>query len=179
MWWRFALIVRQVWFFCYWIVCIGGIITLVILMLTSSIAKSGLVTLTGVIISIAFFTQRQKLEELSEFRVLFSEFNKRYHKMEPDLDDLRDLGEKTELSNQQRELVIRYFNLCAEEFLFYKKGLIYGEVWRAWRKGMDQYKNVRAVANAWVSECETGSYYGFKFSEDTDCDSLRQSFNEH
>ncbi len=163
MWWRFMLFVRQVWFFSYWVACLGGIVILVFLMQTSSIEKSGLVTLIGIIISIAFFTQKQKLEELREFRVLFSGFNKQYHKLEPDLDKLCNLDENSKFTDEQRAVVIRYFNLCAEEFLFYKKGLIYREVWRAWRNGMDQYKNVHIIADVWALEYETSSYYDFKF----------------
>ena len=61
------------------------------------------------------------------------------------------------------EKLIRYFNLCAEEWLFWKAGYIYDPVWRAWENGMKQYSRDPRVVAHWQKEQKTDSYYGFEF----------------
>jgi hypothetical protein len=45
-------------------------------------------------------------------------------------------NEKIVFTPNQRNLVIDYFNLCAEEFLWYKKNRIPNDVWSAWKSGI-------------------------------------------
>ena len=54
-----------------------------------------------------------------------------------------------------------YFNLCAEEYLFYKRGYIYPEVWWSWVAGMKFYHDDKRIKRLWVEELSSGSYYGF------------------
>src|SRR5262245_21287962 len=87
-----------------------------------------LVALLATALSVVYFVQKQKLEELEVFERLFTRFNKRYEKLH---DDLRD--------NPTDDKLSRYFNLCAEEFLFFSEGLIHPIAWRAWCLGMQSY----------------------------------------
>ena len=61
--------------------------------------------------------------------------------------------------------LVDYFNLCAEEFLYYQRGYIYPTVWQAWCRGMFQYLRIKAVRELWESEVKTGSYYGLTMKE--------------
>lgn len=154
---------KRVWFACYPFVSIAGMVTVFTFLVNSWIDKSTGVTLIGAFISIAFFTQKQKLEELAEFRKLFESFNKRYDALEQQLSAVLLQPKNKVLSRSERECIIRYFNLCAEEYLYYKKGLIFKEVWVAWRAGMDQYKTSKAIEDIWNEEPQRPSYYGFEF----------------
>jgi hypothetical protein len=109
------------------------------------------------VISTLFLVQRQKLEETRLFKDLFTSFNERYDRLN---DKLAAIGNDSELDAVTRSKLIDYFNLCAEEFLFYREGYINDEVWKAWCRGMLQYLELRPVAELWRSEQSTGSYYG-------------------
>jgi hypothetical protein len=92
----------------------------------------GSVLATG--LAFIYFVQQQKLAETSLFKELFTEFNQRYDSLNEKLVALR--GETSELTPEKKGIVLDYFNLCAEEYLFYKEGYIYPEVWTAWCRGM-------------------------------------------
>jgi hypothetical protein len=98
---------------------------------------------------------------------LFTEFNSRYDKLNEALNKIVEDKSGVELSDAENNTLNDYFNLCAEEFLFFKKGYIYPEVWRAWENGMLYYlrKNQR-VRTKWEREVESGSYYGLRIKLD-------------
>ena len=54
-----------------------------------------------------------------------------------------------------------YFNLCAEEYLYFKSGYIDQEVWNAWVKGMQLFAENSEIRRVWQRELDQGSYYGF------------------
>lgn len=58
-----------------------------------------------------------------------------------------------------------YINLCSEEYYWYKKGLIDEDVWRCWKKGMqDWYRNSFFIEKIVDREIEKGSaYYNSEF----------------
>ncbi len=93
----------------------------------------------GIIISIAtiyYGHLKYKIEDDKMFKELFDDFNKRYDDKFNDLiNEIRD-GYISELTREQKNKIIDYFNLCAEEFLWYKKGRIPFDVWSAWKSGM-------------------------------------------
>lgn len=107
-------------------------------------------------ISFIFIVQRQRLEETRLFKELFTAFNDRYDDLN---DGLARLSKDTVLSDDQRQLLIDYFNLCAEEYLFQKEGYIHKDVWSAWCRGMLQYLQLPPVADVWRTEQATRSYY--------------------
>jgi hypothetical protein len=59
--------------------------------------------------------------------------------------------------------IVDYFNLCAEEWLFWRAGYIYDPVWVAWENGMKQFAKDPRVKELWLRERATNSYYGFEF----------------
>ena len=120
-------------------------------------------TLVVGLFSFAYTVQKQELEESKLFRDLFGDFNRRYDEMDPKLNQiLWEENQKKPLSPEQKDTLNRYFNLCAEEFLYFRKGYIDPRVWDAWISGMTTYcQNVR-IREFWSAELRTDSYYGFK-----------------
>ena len=69
------------------------------------------------------------------------------------------------LTNPEVEILFNYFNLCGEEYLYYKRGFIYPEVWQAWKNGMRLFRKNPRIKNLWDADLETGSYYGLGFDD--------------
>lgn len=111
------------------------------------------------LMSVAFFVQQQKLAELQLFKQLFVEFNQRYDKLNEPLQRILVSGLK---SDQDRMAALDYFNLCAEEYLFFVEGYIDDRVWRAWSNGMRTYFECPAIGDLWRNEQKSNSYYGFQ-----------------
>jgi hypothetical protein len=59
------------------------------------------------------------------------------------------------------DTLYKYFNLCAEEYLYYTKGYIYPEVWSAWWNGMIVFCRNPRIRRIWSDELNTNAYYGF------------------
>ena len=74
---------------------------------------------------------------------------------------LCDAPAEQELTSDEITLLYNYFNLCAEEYLYYRKGFIYPEVWFAWRNGMKIFCGCPRICALWKTELQTNSYYGF------------------
>lgn len=109
------------------------------------------------VLGFCYFIQQQKLAETHLFKELFIEFNRRYDDLN---DDLARLATSTTLSSQDKQILVDYFNLCAEEYLFFREGYILPEVWRSWCRGMLQYIQHEPFKAVWRDEIETESYYG-------------------
>ncbi|CUJ32621.1 Uncharacterised protein [Achromobacter aegrifaciens] len=65
-----------------------------------------------------------------------------------------------DLSPEERNLIVDYFNLCAEEYLFYQQGYIPEKVWRSWCRGMLWYLKQHPFKDVWNDEFKTESFYG-------------------
>ena len=120
------------------------------------------VTATGVALSLVYFVQKQKLEELRLFKDLFVEFNARYDKIQDRLLSIKEQNDG-ELSKEERQVVYGYFNLCAEEYLFYQLGYIDPAAWSAWRNGMQDYLDNSRIRRLWDEDVKSDSYYGLQF----------------
>lgn len=103
-----------------------------------------------------------KISRDEMFERLFSDFNKRFDCMNENLNKIREgnyfsIGDSKQDNEGQQinnikktsdEIVKDYLNLCAEEFLWYKKFRIEPKVWSAWCDGMcfylahDKFKNI-------------------------------------
>ena len=117
------------------------------------------VTLFGGLLSALYFVQKQKLEETRLFASLFQSFNYRYDEMNGDLNEIiKKSGE--ELTPEDKALLYDYFNLCAEEYLFYKRGYVPHEVWKSWQEGMRYYMRDPLIRKIWEEdESRQGSSY--------------------
>lgn len=145
------------------LLCIGAIVVGVRL---SERFDLGLVaTIIGGILSSVYFVQKQKLEELKLFNELYTTFNSRYDDLNEGLNEIwrGDLG--GELEPGELDTLYNYFNLCGEEYFYYKQGYIYQEVWKAWRNGMKIFYQNERIKKAWAKELKNDSYYGFQLSE--------------
>lgn len=116
---------------------------------------------TAGILGFCYFVQQQRLAETLLFKELFTEFNSRYNAMN---DRLTGVPRGTTPSDAQKNLIVDYFNLCAEEYLFYREGFILPEVWPSWCRGMLQYLNDEPFRTIWREENALQAYYGL--SED-------------
>jgi hypothetical protein len=117
--------------------------------------------LLGVVAGIGYFLFQQHLNESKFFAELFEKFNARYDGMSEKLQGLRE--SENPLAPTEKLLVIKYFNLCAEEFLFYRAGYIDETVWQAWCRGMAHYGEDSRFADIWRDEGGAELYYGFEF----------------
>ena len=113
------------------------------------------------LLSAAYTIQKHQLEEDSLFRELFREFNQRYDLLNKDMNRIHEENGEGQLGQEDTATLYKYFNLCAEEYLYYKKGYIYPEVWEAWQNGMKWFCQNARIKRLWSRELETNSYYGF------------------
>lgn len=148
------------WFFehYWWLVCLVLASTVAVL-LSRNEPLPTVVTVVGALISLIYFVQKQKLEELKLFRELFKEFNARYDEMNETLARIAEASD-TEVSKQERETLVDYFNLCGEEYLYFERGYIDPVVWKAWFNGMKAIISEPRVQHVWQEERRTESYYG-------------------
>jgi hypothetical protein len=105
-----------------------------------------------------YFAVQQKLAETQLFHGLFVRFNERYDAMNGGLSDI--LSRHGDVTPSDRKLVVDYFNLCSEEYLFYKEGYIPADVWRSWCRGMASYLRKHPFRDIWDEEAKSESFYG-------------------
>ena len=143
----------------------GAVLVLIVYLLVSPEHRSGsvLLTVVGGIGALTFYLHRRHAEDARLVKELLLGFSERYDKLNNDLQlacwrDSR-FEEDTKLQ------FIKYFNLCAEDWLFWRAGYIYDPVWQAWQNGMRQYSKDDRVMAIWDEEAKTDSYYGFDFRQ--------------
>lgn len=147
------------WFFRhYW-----WLVPLVFLMLAAGIIVLAagpdfglLVTLLGTLLSVIYFVQRQRLEELKLFRQIFADCNARYDMLNETLNAISAGSKDEPLQAEELEKLMDYFNLCGEEYLYYRQGYLFPEVWRAWHNGMKYFVENPRIAWVWKKEKEDG-----------------------
>ncbi len=128
-----------------------------------------LLTVIGGLISFIYFIQNQQIDEARLFKDLFVEFNRRYDALNGALNEIiKEEDVSVFLKDSEKIILYDYFNLCAEEYLFYCKGYIYPEVWEYWVKGMGIYFKNPRVRKEWLEEKKTASYYGLELNEGTE-----------
>lgn len=112
------------------------------------------------------FLYKQHLDQTRLFKELFVEFNRRYDRLNNDLNKIVGIQTEAQLTSGERNTVFDYFNLCAEEHLFNEAHYIDEKVWKAWRHGMAFFFNDPRIRELWNLECrspnEHASYYGFE-----------------
>ena len=152
------------WFFrnYWWIFVLIFIMFLGLLSLTGS-GKRWNIAFSGITILITsfFFIQKQRVEELRLFHDIFKEFNERYNTLNDSLNRIFDTKGDTPISSDERGTLFDYFNLCGEEYFYYKQGHIYPEVWTSWINGMNYFHKNSRIGKIWDEELEQNSYYDF------------------
>lgn len=145
----------------WWIAAIAGGCSALLAFCFGGPEKAGLVgSVIAGTLGFCYFVQQQKLAETTLFHQLFTSFNVRYDQLN---DSLIVLPEN-EISQEQRILIVNYFNLCAEEYLFYQQGYIPRVVWRSWCRGMVWYLDKRPFRDVWNEEIQTDSFYGLSLA---------------
>ena len=71
-------------------------------------------------------------------------------------------GIRASLEEGLNRVVCQYFNLCAEEFLFYRLGYIDPAAWFAWQNGMRFYLANLRIRHLWEKDVKSNSYYGLQ-----------------
>lgn len=119
---------------------------------------------TGISLSLGIRQYRTENDKI--FKQLFIEFNRKYD--EEFNEALEDIVSKSnskpdyKLTNEENSLVIRYLNLCAEEYMWFRKERIPKQVWDSWCHGILYYlRNPLIGVHVKTEKAQRGSYYGF------------------
>jgi hypothetical protein len=121
-----------------------------------------LISGVGGVAAFSYFLYKQHLDETKLFKELFAEFNARYDALNDDLNAILFGPPEGLLSADEREHLFSYFNLCAEEYFFFKAGYIDGSVWESWFRGMEVFFKHPRIQALWEQDCKADSYYGFR-----------------
>jgi hypothetical protein len=119
------------------------------------------------LLSTIYFSYKTKQRENDSFmKELFKEFNKRYDKLNGKLYFIIESQishEEYSLTQLDKNVLYDFFNLCAEEFFWYKKGRIDPKLWKSWNAGMNFWFSHQVIKDLWLEEMKskTGktSYY--------------------
>ncbi|WP_312791674.1 hypothetical protein [Sphingobacterium sp.] len=131
---------------------------------------SGFATIIAACIAggIAYYYQKGNLDISHEKmeKELFTEFNHRYDKLNDKLLELKvelDITALNEKYNADlQKSIIDYFNLCAEQYYWYKKERISKEIWNSWHSGMMYYyETFPVIKELWKKETEGDKYKSY------------------
>ena len=112
------------------------------------------------LLSLIYFIQKQKLEELRLFREIFKMCNERYDDLNEKLAKICSAASTDQLDENEKGVLVDYFNLCGEEYFYFRHGFIYPDVWEAWRNGILWYLKNGRIRGFWHEELKSNSYYG-------------------
>jgi hypothetical protein len=141
----------------WWLLSLVAVCTISVLLWRNEPLPT-MATVVATFLSLIYFIQKQKLEELMLFRELFKEFNARYDSMNEKLAKIV-VRQENVVSAQEHDELVDYFNLCGEEYLYFDRGYIDPAVWRAWHNGMKHIISFPRVKKVWDAEKSTDSYY--------------------
>jgi hypothetical protein len=118
------------------------------------------ITLLGTVGGMIVFFYVQQARDIQLFRELFREFNERYGKLNDRLNEI--CNSDRDLTGSERRVLCAYFDLCAEEYIYFAAGYIDSRVWYAWVEGMRYFARHYQIRNFWEDELKKQkSYYGF------------------
>lgn len=120
-------------------------LTVIVLYITKIIQTTLFLGILGSIATLYFGSLKYKIERDILFKELFKTFNERYDSKLNDLINSFRNDEQRKITVSERNLIIDYFNLCAEEFLWYKKKRLPEDVWKAWKAGI--LENLKIPSN--------------------------------
>lgn len=120
-----------------------------------------LLSTIGGVAAFFHFLYSQHNNNTDRFINLFRDFNARYDDLNDQLNVITTSQNGPLIEGERLQTLYDYFNLCAEEYLYYKGGYIDEDVWEAWLKGMRYFASNTEIRRIWQRELERGSYYGF------------------
>lgn len=118
----------------------------------------------GLIVPFVVFVHAHQLQHIRLFKELFSEFNDRYSKINGALNNIVYKHRSEPLTSSEKQILYDYFNLCAEEYLYYRAGYIDHDVWVSWENGMRNFFRNEEVKSLWREEESSKSYYGLEIA---------------
>jgi hypothetical protein len=133
------------------------------------------VAVVGPVAAFVYFLYAQHHQDTQTFIKLFEKYNARYNELNEKLNAIISRSTDSPLLPAERDTLYDYFNLCAEEHLFYEAGYIDKMVWHSWLLGMKQFARSTAVRRLWEKEIATGSYYRFQLRLIDDVEFQRSS----
>lgn len=150
----------------YWLYLLFCIIVVLFIIVWESVHRlhniEMLIAFLTLVTGAFYFFNQLYIEKARFFKELFMEFNRRYDRKNNKLLDILKTIEP--LIEEQKILLIDYFNLCAEEYMFYEAGYIDKRVWESWNNGMKQFGQDPRIFELWKQESQTTNfYYGFEF----------------
>lgn len=125
-------------------------------MLDEKVEILGAVVATGITLSLGI--RQYKTENDKIFKDLFMDFNSKYDQ------EFRKRLNKIRKQNKIKDpnILIDYFNFCAEEYVWKTKGRIPDRVWDSWEKGIVFFISNPIVREIFDKEKEQkNSYYGW------------------
>ena len=145
----------------YWLITL--FLLLIALPMTIYTSKDGslptnLATVCGATLGLVYFVQKQRIEDIQVFERLFTSFNSRYGAMNENLQ--RIVAGRPLVDCEPGDVLDDYFNLCAEEYLFYQQGHILQSVWRSWCRGIETYLQSPTIESYFNIEIQRDTHYG-------------------
>lgn len=140
-----------------WLLVPAAIAVLLIVILGGADRAPLGISAVGLVLGLGYFYLQQRLAETILFKQLFTEFNRRYDELN---DTLTSIKPEQLPDGELKQKIVDYFNLCAEEYLYYREGYIRPDVWRTWCRGMLWYLDRKPFDDIWAEEVKTDSYYG-------------------
>ncbi|MBR9860733.1 hypothetical protein GYB22_08300 [bacterium] len=122
-------------------------------------------------ISKKYSDANQQLSEDQIFHDLFTDFNRRYDEINNTLYRIEQTFNDSEPEELQRfpEIYSKlndFFNLCAEEYFWYKRKRIPNDIWKVWHNGMNYwYNRVPSIRSAWEYELTQFGHEGYYLKE--------------
>lgn len=139
-----------------------------------NIVASIVLGLFGLYISHKYSSSSQKLQDDSLMKELFEKFNERYDSLNDQIQIVMDAelfnkinkenlsSFRIEKSNKTyKQVLIDYFNLCAEEYFWHKKGRIDPLVWKSWNAGMKYWYKSKLLQDFWEEEKKNNGYESY------------------
>lgn len=120
-----------------------------------------LLSAIGGVAAFFHFLYSQHNNNTDRFIKLFRDFNARYDVLNDQLNVIASSQGGPLIEGERLQVLYDYFNLCAEEYLYYKGRYIDDEVWKAWLRGMRYFASHAEIRRIWQRELEQESYYGF------------------
>jgi len=116
------------------------------------------------------FEYTERLANDRMLKELFTEFNMRYDRFNDSLNEAKELlfnwlnniQEKDQEKMRLYSAIIDFFNLCAEEYYWHKKGRLEDLIWKSWSNGMnDIFDGSQLIQSIWKKECEKDGYKSY------------------